>query len=154
METSHEKERILQENSLILYLHFSTDSNPLMIWGHYLLPVPFYSSNIKKILKKILPHCSNNRGTNSPCPSNARESHKAHWPLLHSPLFCPGIAAVSIQACPCMGCDSQPLQDLFWMQFQPYPHFLISLHSHQSFIVKVTNMVNSLEQELSGFTYL
>lgn len=46
METSHKKKkkkRVLQENNLKLYLHFSTVSNPLMVWGHFLLPIPFYS---------------------------------------------------------------------------------------------------------------
>lgn len=49
METSHEKTDFAGKQFVQnLYLHFSTDSNPLMIGGHFLLPVPFYSSNIKK----------------------------------------------------------------------------------------------------------
>jgi len=79
------KKRILQENNLILYLHFSTDSNPLMIWGHFLLPVLFSSGNIKKILKKILACCSNNREGLTPLAPVMPENPTKHTDLSFTP---------------------------------------------------------------------
>lgn len=80
------KKIILQENNFILCLHFSTDSNPLMIWAHFLLPVPFYSSNIKKkILKKICIHCSNNREGLTPLAPVMPENPAKHTDLSFIP---------------------------------------------------------------------
>lgn len=85
METSHEKKKDFAGNNLILYLHFSTESNPLMIWGHFLLPVSFYASNIKKILKKILAHCSNNREGLAPLAPVMPENPTKHTDLSFTP---------------------------------------------------------------------
>lgn len=53
-----------------------------MIWGHFLLPVPFYSSNIKKkILKKILTQCSNNREGLTPLALVMPENPTKHTDL-------------------------------------------------------------------------